>query len=154
MSMTDIAHYPVVEWAIGKLSGALAKHRRRALLHELDALGYEASVIARDLGITRSQLRALAVQEPGFPGELKQMLGALKLDPELRKIDVTLSRDMQSLCAICASKRRCHRELRAGTAAENYGEFCPNAGNLDELRAEDAPRSKLNEFCPNPNLMI
>jgi hypothetical protein len=148
--MTDLAQYPMVDWVVEKLTTALDKHRRRALLRELDGLGYEASVIARDLGITGAQLRALAVQEAGFPKQLKQMLGALELDPDLKKVDPTLSRDMQSLCSICASKRRCNRELRAGTAAENFGEFCPNASNLAELSGSKSPQGRYLEFCANP----
>jgi hypothetical protein len=152
--MTDLAHYPVLDRLIDRVTESLAKHRRRMALRELDALGYDASVIARDLGLTRSQLRALVVQEPGFPGHLKRMLNALGLDPELTSVDPALSRDMQSVCSICTSKRRCHRELGRGTAARNFETFCANATNLKELSASEAPLSTSREFCPNPNLII
>lgn len=155
MSMTELAHYPVLEWVFDKVGDALAQHRRRVALREMEALGCEMSVIAKDLGLTNGQLRSLALQEPGTPKKLKEMLRALDIDRKFASADSALSRDMQSLCSICSSKRRCGRELRAGTAAQTFHEFCPNATNLAALRDGDGPAAhqiKLGEFCPNPNI--
>ena len=151
--MTEQAHYPMIEWVVDKVTAAMAQHRRRVALREMEALGCDMSVIARDLGLTNAQLRALALQEPGVPTELKQMVGALKIDEKFQSANSTLSRDMQSVCSICSSKRRCGRELRAGTAAQNFHEFCPNTPNLTSLMGEpSAAPIKLREFCPNPNI--
>ena len=38
--------------------------------------------------------------------------------------------DAQTTCMWCRSKRRCFRELEAGTAARNAEHFCPNADIL------------------------
>jgi hypothetical protein len=39
-------------------------------------------------------------------------------------------RDAEIACMRCRSKRRCFRELEAGTAAKNVERFCPNADLL------------------------
>ena len=153
MSTTEQARYPVVEWMFDKVSDALAKHRRRVALREMEALGCEMPAIARDLGLTELQLRALALQEPGVPKHLKRMVAALDITDKFESADSTLSRDMQSLCSLCSSKRRCGRELRAGTAAGNFDEFCPNAHNLTALsESRGGGQIKLGEFCPKPNI--
>jgi hypothetical protein len=46
-----------------------------------------------------------------------------------------MMRDMQRLCTACSQKRRCKRELAAGTAATNYPGFCPNAISLKTMLA-------------------
>jgi hypothetical protein len=44
-----------------------------------------------------------------------------------------IMRDLQRLCITCAQKKRCGHELAAGTAGENFREFCPNAYTLEAL---------------------
>jgi hypothetical protein len=153
--MTEQAHYPMIEWMVDKVTAALAQHRRRIALREMEALGCEMPAIARDLGLTELQLRALALQEPGVPKHLKRMVAALEITDKFESTDSTLSRDMQSLCSLCNSKRRCGRELRGGTAAQSFEEFCPNAHNLIALRdngVAGAGQIRLGEFCPNPGM--
>jgi hypothetical protein len=154
-AMTEQAHYPMIEWVVDKVTTAMAQHRRRVALREMEALGCEMPAIARDLGLTELQLRALALQEPGVPKHLKRMVAALEIADTFESADSTLSRDMQSLCSLCGSKRRCERELRGGTASQTFHEFCPNATNLSVLRESSARAAypiKHKEFCPNPNI--
>ena len=153
--MTEQAHYPMIEWMVDKVTDALAHHRRRVALREMEALGCEMPAIARDLGLTELQLRALALQEPGVPKHLKRMVAALQITDKFESADATLSRDMQSLCSLCKTKRRCGRELRGGTASQRFEEFCPNAHNLIALRGDrvaEAGQIRLREFCPNPGI--
>lgn len=153
--MTEQAHYPMIEWVVDKVTGALAQHRRRVALREMEALGCEMPAIARDLGLTELQLRALALQEPGVPKHLKRMVAALEMTDKFESADSTLSRDMQSLCSLCSNKRRCGRELRDGTASQSFNDFCPNAHNLVALRGDlvaGAGQIRLREFCPNPSI--
>ena len=42
-------------------------------------------------------------------------------------------RDMERVCAMCASKRQCDRDLAAGTSAEHYEGYCLNAPTIDSL---------------------
>jgi len=104
--------------------------------------------MARDIGITPTQLRALASKRPGAADLLQKLFVALNIDPKkLEKIDVRIARDMHWLCATCNNKTRCKHELAAGTAAENFREFCPNAIDLGALfnpnaEACDSSKSK------------
>jgi len=45
-------------------------------------------------------------------------------------------RDAEMTCERCPSKRRCFRELEAGTAAAHAEHFCPNA-DLFAIFADD-----------------
>jgi hypothetical protein len=42
-------------------------------------------------------------------------------------------RDLERVCALCHHKRQCDRDLVAGTSAEHYQEYCPNAPTIDGL---------------------
>ena len=90
--------------------------------------------IARDLGLSVSDLRGLAAKGPGAAETLQKMLLALSVDPQsLAKADPAVMRDLQRLCMVCGQKGRCQHELARGTAAEHFREFCPNAYTLDAV---------------------
>jgi hypothetical protein len=94
----------------------------------------QITAMARDLGITAVQLRELASKGPESTNLLKRLLMALDTDPkELEQIDPRVARDMLWMCFNCSEKSRCKHELSAGTAAQTFREFCPNALSLDEL---------------------
>ena len=94
----------------------------------------QVMAMAKDIGITPTQLRELASKRPGAADLLKKLFVALDIDPKkLESIDVRIARDMHWLCATCNNKTRCKHELAAGTAAENFREFCPNAIHLGVL---------------------
>jgi hypothetical protein len=44
-----------------------------------------------------------------------------------------LVRDMQRVCGLCRHKAQCDHELAAGTAAEHYRGYCPNAPTIGSL---------------------
>jgi len=130
--------YPFVAWVIDGVADFIGRQRRRlASSQELDALTpAEMSSIARDLKLSKSSLRELAAQEKGEPQLLVRMLASLhKTMPPSGDL---LARDMQAVCSLCRSKGQCNRELSTGTAAVNYGKFCPNAFNLDLLPPKEA----------------
>jgi hypothetical protein len=63
-----------------------------------------------------------------------RMLEALRIDPKaVARRDPATSRDIQRVCAFCDSKKRCGRELDAGTAAVTFETYCPNALTLKAL---------------------
>jgi hypothetical protein len=140
VAMTDrdnpIPHYPVVEMVIDAIADWVKKYRYAADLdNELTHCGPdEVKAIAKDLGMTSSDLRTLAVRGPGAADLLKKMLVALKIDPKILKdIDPLIARELQRSCILCGEKRRCEHELAAGTAARNMHAFCPNAVTLDTM---------------------
>jgi len=65
---------------------------------------------------------------------LPQMLKALGIDEEaLARTQPLVLRDMERVCALCHHKGECIRDFAAGTAAEHYEEYCPNAPTIDVL---------------------
>jgi hypothetical protein len=65
---------------------------------------------------------------------MERMMAAFHLDCEAieRGAPGTL-RDIEITCGCCSAKKRCSRELAAGSAARNAGRFCPNADILGAL---------------------
>src|SRR6185312_13018810 len=111
---------PILARAIGDAVAWLSMRRhRRAAIRELERLGAaQAASVASDLGISVTHLRALATQAPGFPKQLKRILGALGIrDAVITSSDPRITGEMQVVCALCTCKRRCKKELTAGTAA-------------------------------------
>jgi hypothetical protein len=136
MSATQSPYYLL---AFDRLAHFVAATRRKwRSSRDLQALApSELSLIATDLGLTESQLRKLVLKGETFPEALRQMAAALEIGDSKLESDPSLRRDMQALCSLCDSKRRCQRELRNGSAAAHYREFCPNAPNLEYLAARD-----------------
>jgi hypothetical protein len=90
--------------------------------------------MAKDIGVTPSQLQDLVRRGPDSAKLLKRMLVALHVDPKIiSDMDPLVMREMNWLCITCSGKKRCERELARGTAADHFHEFCPNAVSIDEL---------------------
>ncbi|GJE04462.1 DUF6455 family protein [Methylobacterium isbiliense] len=63
------------------------------------------------------------------------LMRSLSLDAEaVRQRDPETMQTLEAACLRCTQRGRCARELWAGTAADAYPEFCPNAARLDRLR--------------------
>ena len=127
---------PTLEMILNAIANWIKKYRYAAGLHqELAGCGAdEVARIARDLGIDTAELFKLSDNGPGAADLLQRMLRALGADPNtLALIDPLVMRDLQRLCISCSHKKRCEHDLAAGTAAQNYREYCPNAVSLDAL---------------------
>jgi hypothetical protein len=62
---------------------------------------------------------------------INRMMRAFRVDRrELEQDYPRVLRDAEITCERCRSKRRCFRELEAGTAAAHADQFCPNADLL------------------------
>ncbi len=114
--------------------------RTRSDLSELDAMGQDQKErIARDLGLSVSELRLLVSRGPDAANLLLRRMGALRLDAdEVRGSDPALFRDLQRLCAVCESRGRCARDLAresAGAGDEDWRDYCPNVATLNMLSA-------------------
>ena len=128
--------HPTVDSVFGAIADWVRKYRSHA--GNGDAFGQcgpdEVKQIAKDLGMSPAELRAIARKEPGAADLLQKMLFALGIAPEtLMKRDPAVMRDLQRLCMSCSHKSRCQHELAVGEAAERFHEFCPNAFTLDAL---------------------
>jgi hypothetical protein len=128
--------YRNLEPILDAIANWVRKYRYAAgLREELARCGpEEIAHTANELGLSSGDLYRLASKGPQAADLLKRMLLALGIDPKvLAAQDPTTMRDLQRLCIMCDQKRRCRHEFAAGTAANNYREFCPNAFTLDAL---------------------
>jgi hypothetical protein len=130
---SDHATYPTVEFLIDKFADWL-KHRRE--LNEVRRLNRtEFDLIASDLRISPGDLDQLVQCGSHSADELPKMLKSLGIsEDDLKRTQPMLLRDMERVCALCRDKAHCDRELAAGTAAEHYQGYCPNASSIGALK--------------------
>ncbi len=124
--------YPIVENAIN-VFGDWLKHRQE--MRELRDMNSGDFVrIARDLCVSPAELDAVVRQGPHASDELPRLLKSLGIDEaSLSRTQPVLQRDMVRVCASCRQKARCDHDLDAGTSAQHYAEYCPNAPAIEEL---------------------
>ena len=124
--------YPVFDALVTTFNDWL-KHRRE--LNELRQLNsQEFDRIASELRVSPSDLSELVRQGPHAADELPMMLKALGIDEDtLARTQPLVLRDMERVCALCHHRGECVRDFAAGTAAEHYEEYCPNAPTIDVL---------------------
>jgi hypothetical protein len=135
MTAINRARYPLLKSAIEAVVDFFVRSARRyKATQELRNIGEnEVSVIARDLGVSQTELKALVKRDAGFPPLLKNLLSALQINGlALQETNPILLRDMQKVCAFCQNTRRCREELQAGSAEEHFHDYCPNSPNLYE----------------------
>jgi hypothetical protein len=114
--------------------------RRRRSLAELAACPpSELERIARDVGVSVSDLRIMATAHPG-PGELlPQRLALLGLDPEYVKSALTATyRDLERTCALCPAWRRCACDLAKGDVQAGMERYCLCSPTIDAIAVDQA----------------
>ena len=124
--------YPTVSRMVD-IFGEWLKHRRELReMREMDAANFNQ--IASDLRMSSADLEALVRQGPHAADELPKMLTALGIDQhDLARSEPLVLRDMERVCSMCIHKRKCDKDLAAGTAAAHYEEYCANAPTIDGL---------------------
>ena len=124
--------YPVFDHLITTF-GDWLRHRRE--LNELRQLSTsEFERIATELRVSPGDLNELVRQGPHAADELPKLLKILGIDEEaLARTQPMVLRDMERVCALCASKGECDRDLAAGTSAEHYEGYCLNASTIETL---------------------
>lgn len=113
---------------------------RRALACELSSLDMtQREELARDVCVSEDAFERLYVTGERTD-ELERLMSALSLDAEKMELanPGAITRDMSLVCSGCLMINRCRRELEAGTASDNYNEYCPNALTLNALRETEA----------------
>lgn len=124
--------YPVVSRMVEMFGDWLKYQRELSEMSQMDAANFGR--IAGELQMSSADLEALVRQGPHAADELPKMLTALGIDQDdLKRTEPLVLRDMERVCALCNQKRRCDRDLAAGTAAEHYQEYCANAPTIDGL---------------------
>jgi hypothetical protein len=109
--MTNLTAYPSLVWA-----GEMWRRgwRNRRSIAELQAYPPNDR-IARDVGLSEPDLRALSCRHSGASELMPQRLAQLGLDPAYVKLSRTATyQDLQRVCAACKAWRRCARDLSNG----------------------------------------
>jgi len=109
------------------------KHRQE--LSEIRQLNTtEFDRIANDLRVSPADLNELVRHGPHAADELPKLLKALGISEEdLERVEPMVLHDMERVCALCANKRECDRDLVASTSAEHYQGYCLNAPTISEF---------------------
>jgi hypothetical protein len=118
--------------------------RRRRTMAEIDGCGRDQlERLAHDVGVSGADLCVLAGKWPGTPDLLTRRLEHLNLDAgNLVQTEPQVVRDLQRVCTLCASKRRCERDFAGKSSASAWEEYCPNASTLHALITERSIQSK------------
>ena len=129
---TQTKTHLIIESAIN-LFGDWLKHRREIReFREMNSGDFAR--IAQDLCITPAELDAVVRQGPHASDELPKLLKSLGIDAAaVSRTQPLLQRDMVRVCALCQQKALCDHDLDAGTSAQHYDEYCPNASAVQEL---------------------
>jgi hypothetical protein len=103
--------------------------------HEMQCCGeIEIERMARDVRMSASELRAIMKLGPEAADLLQQRMAALDLDPkEVARLEPETLRDLQRVCTLCQSHRRCARDFARKAKIETWNDYCPNTGTLMAL---------------------
>ncbi|HXW23952.1 MAG TPA: hypothetical protein VEK73_04330 [Xanthobacteraceae bacterium] len=119
----------------------------RARLGELTNSVADAGSIARDIGITRSELYSIAAKRPDAADQLKLRLEALHVDrAAVVRDEPMVMRDLERVCSQCGSTRRCKRDWKRFPDDAAWRSYCPNATTLDALAA-GSPTGESDGVC-------
>jgi hypothetical protein len=118
--------------------------RRRRTMAEIDCCGRDQiERLAHDVGVTAADLCVLAGKWPDSTNLLSRRLEQLNLHAgSIVQMQPYVLRDLQRVCTLCASKRKCGRDLAANLSGPAWEEYCPNASTLHALIAERSIQSK------------
>jgi len=95
--------------------------------------------MAHDIGVSSEELYTLAGKWPDSTDLLLRRIDESKLDAtEITKVEPQVMRDLQRVCTLCASKRKCSHDLAARPSDPAWQTYCPNATTLKSLVAERA----------------
>lgn len=124
--------YPRFTSLIDTFADWLKHWRELDEIRQLDRVEFDR--IATDLEISSGDLDELVRHGPHAADELPVLLKAIGIDhAKLGSSQPSVLRDMERVCALCICKAECDRDLAAGSAAEHYRSYCPNAATTEQL---------------------
>jgi glycerol-3-phosphate dehydrogenase len=104
----------------------------------------EGARIAHDIGVSgAAELRVLAGKWPDSADLLARRMRQIKLDAaEIVRVEPEVVRDLERVCTLCASRRRCRRDFANERSASSWRTYCPNTTTLAALLTEHSERSQ------------
>ena len=111
--------------------------RRSSARFELKCCGEEeVERMAKDIGMSSSELRRLASLGPDSADLLLRRMAALDLDRnEVSRTEPRTFQDLQRVCTMCNHHRRCRGDLARNADDPAWHDYCPNASTLMALNA-------------------
>ena len=111
--------------------------RRGSARFELKCCGEEeVERMAKDIGLSSSELRRLASLGPDSADLLLRRMAALDLDRnEVSQTEPRTFQDLQRVCTMCSHHRRCRGDLVRDADDPAWHDYCPNASTLMALNA-------------------
>ena len=110
---------------------------RRTSASELKCFGEEeVERMAKDVGVSASELRTVARCGPEAADLLLRRMARLDLARnEVAQTEPATFQDLQRVCTMCESHRRCARDFARDSADPDWKDYCPNAATLIALSA-------------------
>jgi hypothetical protein len=137
------ARWPAIDNVIAPLADWWRRQATvRENLRDLAALSPEEMThLAQDVGVTPTALHELARHAPDAAALLEKRLDGFGLSrAEVAKRSPTELRDMERLCTLCHSKKRCARDLAAAPNGRSWYRYCPNEQTLRALARSGVAR--------------
>jgi hypothetical protein len=105
----------------------------------------EAARIAHDVGVSgAAELRVLAGKWPDSSELLSRRMRQIRLDAaHIVQVEPQVVRDLERVCTLCASKRRCSRDFAKERSLLSWQAYCPNTMTLKALVAEHPDGAKM-----------
>ncbi len=130
--ITQTKPHPVVETLVNTFNDWLKQRRELSEIRQLNRTEFDR--IASELRVSPTDLNELVRKGPHAADELPKLLQLLGIDEEyLAHTQALVLRDMERVCALCAHKGQCDRDLADDTLSEHYEGYCPNAPTIDVL---------------------
>lgn len=101
-----------------------------------DCADFEVDRMARDVGLTTSELQRLVHRGSHSADLLHCRMAVLDLDPrEVDEVDRATFLDLTRVCTNCDCKGRCKRDLARRPDDAVWEDYCPNVATLKMLNA-------------------
>src|SRR5262249_36226433 len=108
----------------------------------------EMERIARDVGVSGADLSILGGKWPDAADPLYWRMNEIKLDrKEITHADPQVMRDLQRVCTVCASKRRCEHELANNPSDPAWKKYCQTRQRSRHWSLSELPNPRQIRCC-------
>jgi hypothetical protein len=109
----------------------------------------EFAQIARDLNLSPLELYAISAGGSQSAGLLNKRMAEFGLSPEfVKKQHPEVSRDLERVCGVCSSQKRCANEFGQRGSNLSRSNYCPNTQTLQAQEGESTIEQRALPFGP------